>query len=248
MPSKMLLYRFRIDAFTPETLPLSRLAEYMADLAAMLGHKENVHLLGIKKGSVMPLVGIDYPAIPKVTQRIKEVRLGSGPQSALRAFKEINQRLAQDNAVGELLEEKKRGVILHFPGREQADEVLGPFPQATSLDGELIRLGGEGRIVPIHLLSEGELVVCAADRDLAKRIAPYIFDGQLRVHGVGRWQRELDGTWRMIKFRIDSFEVLEDASLPETLKKLKAIKSPLHDIEDPVEALDLLRHGEDKVQ
>jgi hypothetical protein len=30
-------YRFRIDAFTPETMPMARLAEYMSQLAQLLG-------------------------------------------------------------------------------------------------------------------------------------------------------------------------------------------------------------------
>jgi hypothetical protein len=44
-------YRLRIDAFTPETLPMSRLAEYMADLATLLGEQERVHFARLENGS-----------------------------------------------------------------------------------------------------------------------------------------------------------------------------------------------------
>ena len=33
------------DSFTPATLPMARLAEYLADLATVLGEKEHVHFL-----------------------------------------------------------------------------------------------------------------------------------------------------------------------------------------------------------
>ena len=33
MPRETREFRFKIDCFTPETIPMARLAEYMADLA-----------------------------------------------------------------------------------------------------------------------------------------------------------------------------------------------------------------------
>ena len=36
-------YRFKIDAYTPQTMPLVRLAEYMAELAQLLGEPTAVH-------------------------------------------------------------------------------------------------------------------------------------------------------------------------------------------------------------
>ena len=35
-------YRFRIDAFSPETLPMARLAEYLRQLAVILGEPNDV--------------------------------------------------------------------------------------------------------------------------------------------------------------------------------------------------------------
>ena len=42
---------FRIDVFSPETLPMGRLAEYLAHLSTLYGQKEKVHFKGIEKGS-----------------------------------------------------------------------------------------------------------------------------------------------------------------------------------------------------
>jgi len=40
-----------IDAFTPDTLPMSRLAEYLKSFAAMLGSEANVHFDSVLEGS-----------------------------------------------------------------------------------------------------------------------------------------------------------------------------------------------------
>ena len=44
------IYEFYIDAFTPETVPMARLAGYMADFAELLGHREHVHFGKLKQG------------------------------------------------------------------------------------------------------------------------------------------------------------------------------------------------------
>jgi len=45
MPTGRELLEFVIDAYSPETLPMSRLAEYMAQLATLLGEKDHVHFV-----------------------------------------------------------------------------------------------------------------------------------------------------------------------------------------------------------
>ena len=37
-------FRFTIDRYTPETLPMARLAEYLSQLATLFGEKQAVHL------------------------------------------------------------------------------------------------------------------------------------------------------------------------------------------------------------
>ncbi len=38
-------YRFEIDAFSPTSMPMARLTEYLADLAKVFGNNNSVHLL-----------------------------------------------------------------------------------------------------------------------------------------------------------------------------------------------------------
>jgi hypothetical protein len=47
-------YRFTIaESFTPQTLPMERLAEYIAGLAKLLGEQPNVHFRSIEAGSTV---------------------------------------------------------------------------------------------------------------------------------------------------------------------------------------------------
>lgn len=241
-------YRFRIDAFTPETLPMSRLAEYMTDLATLLGEQERVHFVRLENGITALVHSIEWEAIPKVQERVQGVRRRQGPPDALKAFDEIDRRLARDNATGVLIE-PTGAKIIQFPGRTRAKPpVFGPFNQPGALDGVLIRVGGESDPVPVHI-QEGEIIyMCHASRLVAKQLAPHLFTSALRVHGAGRWHRESDGCWIMDRFTIAQFEVLKDEPLAEALGRLRAVRSPLTTMEDPLAELQRLRHGSDQVQ
>ena len=59
-PRKVCEYRFEIDAYTPETIPLSRLSQYLGDLARIMGESANVHLVRIEKGSTAPIIRVDW--------------------------------------------------------------------------------------------------------------------------------------------------------------------------------------------
>ena len=62
-------YEFQIDAFSPATIPMARLAQYLAELAALLGQPERVHFEKLKKGSVRLVARVEHEAIPKVRMR-----------------------------------------------------------------------------------------------------------------------------------------------------------------------------------
>ena len=106
------LIQFRIDAFTPDTLPMSRLAEYLTQLADLLGSHEHVHFLNVKKGSAVPQAKVDYPAIPKVQARLQLAHTVDAPDDIRRPFEAINRLLKADNAKATL----KAGNVVIGPG------------------------------------------------------------------------------------------------------------------------------------
>jgi hypothetical protein len=93
-------FRLTIDAFTPTTIPMYRLAEYMADFAVLLGNEKSVHPGGLEKGSTILVARVEWEAEPKVRERLHTVRNRSGNDRVMEAAARLDDRLAQDNAKG----------------------------------------------------------------------------------------------------------------------------------------------------
>ena len=235
-------YHFVFDRWSPDDLPMKRLAEYLSDLAALFGEAEGVHFERIRDGSVDVVQRVDPDAAPSVQARLSLVATDDASDDLARAYENINVRLAADEAVGSL-----RGPdgaeIVRFPGRDtESPQTLGPFRQDGSFDGKLIRIGGRDRTVPVHLRDGQAIHVCNTTEDMARQLAPHLFGPTLRVVGNGRWLRESGGHWRLIRFDIHDFEVLDDAPLNEVVERLRAIEgSGWREIEDPRAELERLR-------
>lgn len=247
MTKRPIRYKFKIDAFTPETLPMARLAEYMADLADLLGNAEKVHFIRLDEGSTVLVHAVDWEAGPKVAERIRSVKRDDALPEVLKAYRSIDHRLASDNAIGRLIPPGKDNVI-EFPGRSRpASQTYGPFTQQETVDGVPIMIGGKTDPVPVHL-EEGDIVhLCHASRAIAKRLAEHLFASVVRVTGNARWHRDPDGTWVKDRFSITDFCLLKDEPLGETVQRLRsAAGSPESD--NVLEALDKIRHGSNRIQ
>lgn len=234
-------YRFVIDAYSPETLPMSRLAEYMADLARLLGKAERVHFVRLEPGSTVLVQNVEPEAVPEVRKRIQAIVRHDAPADVAAAFKALNRHLANDNAIGSLQEGD--GPVVRFPGRERPQPLsFGAFNEPGVLDGVLIRVGGRDDTVPVHLRDGDSIHVCNATREMAKRLAVYYEGSTLRVHGEGRWERDAVGNWVMKRFNIAGFEELDDAPLSEVVGQLRDVEgSGWNDVENPPAELQRLR-------
>ena len=235
-------YRLVIDAYSPDTLPMARLAEYMGELARLLGSPDQVHFVRLEGGSTVLVQGVEPQAAPDVRERLHALRQGNPPEDAARAFTALNRYLADDNAMG-ILQEGGSAEALRIPGREEpAPVTFGAFNQTGVLDGVLIRIGGRDDMVPAHLLDGGTIHLCIATREIARRLAVHLFGPPLRVHGDGRWERDADGGWVMKRFNITSFDELDDAPLGEVAQRLRDVEgSGWKEIEDPTAELRHLR-------
>jgi hypothetical protein len=241
--TKVIEYRFKIDAFTPETIPMQRLAAYMADLATLLGSQEKVHFDRTEGGSVVLVQKIETDAVSAVRQRLVGVKKRTAPEDAIRAFGDIDKKLLEDKAIGVL--EADTGKQIEFPGRNRALlNTFAPIVEHGSLDGRLIRVGGRDETVPVYL-EEGDVIhKCNSNREMAKKLAPFLFEGPLRVWGSSRWYRDQFGNWVMERFTITDFEQLDDSSLTATVSKLRAVPdSGLESHNDPFSELRRIRQG-----
>lgn len=236
-------YKFRIDAYSPDTLPMSRLAEYMTDLAVILGEQQRVHFVRLEKGSAVLVQEIEAIAVPKVRERVDSVGGGSGPNDAMTAYDRLNRRLKSDNCVAALFE-NEGAEIIQFPGRESVEQInYEHVEQVGSLDGKIIRLGGTQERVPVHIASPDQIHThCFATREMAKTLGHYIFGPELRFHGNGKWNRDELGHWELDRFAIASFEVLDEQPLSAVVARLRDIPgSEWQDIDDPWAALESIR-------
>ena len=237
-------YRLHIDGYTRDTLPMARLAEYLADLAILLGERDSVHFIRVDVGSAVLVQTIDSPAQPKVRERVQAIRDGGGPSDARRAYRGIDDRLAKDNATGNLSETETS--VLQFPGRNRVQpQLFGPCNQTGELTGVVVSLGGRRDPVPVTLLDGEQTFVCRAPRDMARRLAQHLFVDTVRVSGTGRWVRNSDGEWNLKVFRIQDFRALDSAPLTEGLDRLRKAheQSDWALFDDPIAAMTDIQTG-----
>ena len=119
---------------------MARLAEYMAELATMLGETGSVHFVKLKRGSTGIIHKVQVEAVPKVRERASAVRRGDAPRDALRAYENVNKMLRDDNGTG-ALKESNDAIIIPFPGIKSAEEKYAAIKERGTIDGEIIRVG-----------------------------------------------------------------------------------------------------------
>lgn len=239
-------YRFKIEAYSPETMPLGRLAEYLADLAILFGEDESVHLIEIEEGSTVAAFLVNREAEPKILDHLSAVEREEAPPEVMRASVRLNERLRKDNGKGRVIGPTNDNLII-FPGCEQEEPlVYGPFTQPGVVIGIPRAVGGDNDPVPVHIKeADGRTQYCLASEDVARDIAAHLFVNVIRVEGMARWARNGAGEWEMQKFRIKTFTPLSDASLREAIDDLRAIPAEWKKKEDPLGELRDIRHGTD---
>jgi hypothetical protein len=110
-------------------------------------------------------------------------------------------------------------------------------------------VGGLDDTVPVWLKREdGTVFRCTTTEAVAERLAPLMYK-TIKLHGVGKWYRDEGGGWRLREFTVNSFEEhpLSGETLFSALEKIRQIpNSGWNDVEDPLEELRKIRHGEDE--
>ncbi len=216
-------YNFQIDVFTPDTIPMARLAQYMAALADLVGFKESTHFVRMDAGSTRLVSRVDAQDAPKVDTRLAAVTSLDPPQGSAKAFKTLDDMLAEDNAVGEITG-PEGAVIIPFPGRTRPKALTFPaFRQEGSIDGQIVSIGGRDKTAHI-ILQDGAISYSNIElpRGVARDLAKYLYGPKIRLFGNGRWERHPDGAWKLLSFTVNRHEVLDDAPLSNVLTDIRA--------------------------
>jgi hypothetical protein len=236
---------FKIRDFTPHTLPMARLSEYLAEYARLLGSEESVHFVRVGEGSAALISEIEEPFYASVRRRAMDASRGVGPQDAVKAFQQIDAKLRRDATAATLQSDTEKKILM-FPGvTATPKETFGPFNQPGTVEGTLIKIGGRDNTIPVHIEdSAGGTFNCNATREMARKLAPYLFGNPIRLHGTGRYVRHADGTWEMTGFNIEYYEELNNDPLPVVIERLRAIPgSEWDEILDPLADLEHIRQG-----
>lgn len=215
-------YLFHIEAYTPETIPMARLATYMDQLAELLDEKAAVHFVRLDAGSTKLVHRIEREAVPKIERRLRAIEQGVAPKEVLRAYQRINGLLREDNAEGRYYDQTGNNIIM-FPGATQVRPEFNLVIERGQIDGEIIKIGGKRAEVPV-VVRDGtrELSGIVADRVIAKYLAHHLFD-RVRLFGVGRWRRNEMTDWELQSFRVERFEIPDPSGLSATLARLQAV-------------------------
>jgi hypothetical protein len=223
--TELLEYSFRILGTSPETLPMSRLAVYLAELARLMGNQEGVHLARIDAGSVAIVMSAEQADIPLISPRIRGAAMGDIASEVAGPWRKINEYLAEDGWSAEM-RLPRSAEIISFPGKAKVAKEIRSINQQTSVQGRLIRLEGAGDIVKVGLHIDGNLSArISLDATKAQELAPF-FHRSVRLSGDGRWRRSDDGKWSLESLIANSFELLADSDIKLTLHELTEIIPP----------------------
>ena len=224
---KWIEYRFKIEGYTPDTLPMARCASYLVELSNILGETDFVHFVKVAPGSVQLVNRIEIEAEPRVREHTRALAKGKGTENQIRARQQVNKMLKEDNKTGVLLRGKSN--IILFPGKieEEIEEVMDSTSvhQRGEINGEIIQIGGSDEIISNILLKvEGKIIRrCHTKRSIAKDLGKYLFE-TVRLFGEGLWNRNEEGKWNLENFVVDRFEALEEKSLSDTFIALRKFK------------------------
>lgn len=213
------IYELSLDVFTPDTLPMARLADYMAAMARILGETEHVHFTELNEGSAVLASRVDTVAVPKVRDNVAAAQAGAGHHG--QAMDDLNALLRSDNASANM--RRNGDNVIEFPGiRQQLPPRLGPFDQDGTIDGVLVSIGGRDKTAHGTLMdSENNRWKFTVTRDLARQLAPHLYGKPLRLEGTERLFRESNGRWTHEAMKATRFVPLDDTPLHDWVMRLR---------------------------
>ncbi|RWK66851.1 hypothetical protein [Mesorhizobium sp.] len=215
-------YKWVLEGFTPSSIPMTRLGEYMQQLGKLLGCEPAVHFVRVEESSVAVFSRVDAGEAPeRVATRLEAVSKGSAPADAQRAYETLNEMLSDDKTRATL--KQGTAVVIQFPGMEKRTERLIEVRDAGSIVGYLYGLVQVKDAFHARLRVDDGMLQCAVSDEMARTLKEHLFE-TVRVHGNGRWQRSPAGGWKITEFTITTVERVRDASLRSVVDQLRTLE------------------------
>ena len=213
-------YTFRIEHFTPESMPFGRLVEYYAEIKKMLGVAENLHLTALFESSHGSAFAIDRNYETQLVQRISEINEGIAPKTAARAHSAINAMLKEDRTSGRFCDPQGQNVIV-FPGERDEGATDLRIRDSAEFVGELYHISGAQSDAKARISTDSYGVVfCTTTRDIAKSLRDFLFE-DVKVSGRGMWTRTSLGEWEISDFTITDFAPIKREGLRSAVNRIR---------------------------
>jgi hypothetical protein len=215
-------YTFKIEGFTPETMPFGRLIDYYAQLKQMLGLSEHLHLVSVFKSSHGSCLAVDGAVQRRIDERLLKIKDGSAPKHALRARDQINFMLKEDGASAEFYGPDRINVV-PFLGKKSDDDAIYRICDKAIISGEVHQIAVSKNDVKLRVATETfGVVYCLAPRHMAVALRDFL-DEKITITGRGTWKRMTDGAWTVNDVTITDFQPVPKGSLRETIDKLRLL-------------------------
>jgi hypothetical protein len=234
-------YTFKIEGFTPASMPFGRLLEYYQSLCDMLGSPSQLHLMAVVEGSHSTAIRIDDSYKPALAQRLQELVKGTAPTKAHKAREQIDQMLEQDNARA-TFSDPNGGNVIEFLGASRKLESSDlRVNGSASFVGELYHISRQKDKATLRVSTKDHgTVYCTSTIDIAKALTHYLFD-TVRVTGLCSWRMDENRRWFVDGLEVTSFDEPSSGSLRQVVQRLRAL-----DIQMPSDAVnEINRMNED---
>ncbi|MDP2120124.1 MAG: hypothetical protein Q8K28_09495 [Hoeflea sp.] len=216
-------YTFRIEDFTPESMPFGRLVEYYSEIKRMLGVAENMHLTNVFESSHGSAFAVDRNYETKLVRRLTEISQGTAPKSAKRAHNSINAMLKEDGTSGRFCDPQGHSVII-FPGKRIDESNALRVRDAASFVGEIYHIAGTQYDAKVRISTDTYgAVFCTTTREIAKSLRDFLFE-DVKVNGRGVWSRTADGDWDISDFVITDFAPIKRESLRDSVDRIRRLE------------------------
>jgi hypothetical protein len=203
---------------------MARLAEYIQELAALLGQQADLRLVRIEKGSInLRVKAVGGGTAGRIAGRIAAVGRREAPREAMRAYNRINQMVYEDGGPARL---KGPATVLHFPGVAAGGVDRLKIVDYGDITGRLYSLSESrenqlsARIRP--LTGEG-YVQCTASKEIGRTLRELLFE-PVRAYGRGTW-REAGNVWICEGLAIEAAWPVKGGDLREAIDALRALEA-----------------------
>jgi hypothetical protein len=155
-----------IDGYTPDTLPLAKLADYLKNFSALVGTDADIHFEKVGKGSAALVNRVRDDIVMETRSRIAAAERGDAPPDAIRGLIGLKELYRLDETTGRIKEDGHK--LLEFPKPKAVQ--YGTIVEEGTLEGFVIRIGGKDETAHVTIQDGSKTHSCVTTTDRMRQI------------------------------------------------------------------------------